>query len=183
MSEVLNQWLAILAPLDASGALAAPPSGWQPPTPSVQSLPAGFLTAPDANGLVQLAQVETDRAAALESGDTNYMAWANSIPKLWAIDDTLHAFKLTDQQKTALGQFISNANVLLGLRGCADWDFHNELGGTAGSFSNGGFMPETRGVHLRNLETALERQRAHAKAVDMGGSGNAPWVATPAGQR
>jgi len=187
MSNNADTYIAAIIAADAAGTLAPFPAGWTPPTANASELPEGFLSAPNEKGRVRLTQVENDRGAALASGDINYIAWAqpSSLPEWYAIADTKTAFVLTPEQSAALVADIGEANVVLPLlgNGAPDYAFQPVDGGAAGAYSDGD-LDHTRGVHLSNLANALARQRAHAKAVDMGGSGgDVPWVAVHKGKR
>lgn len=144
-------------------------------------LPAGFASAPNENGYVQLTQVEADRAKYANDTDPAYRYWAKTVPHWFAIDDTFKAFQLSAAQHSKLTADIAQATVLLAMQGAGEWDFNVSANlPDSAAFSDGGMRPDIAGVHLRNLAEALAHQRAHVKAINPDGVDTVAPVAGPA---
>lgn len=144
------------------------------------AIPAGFASAPNENGYVQLTQVEEDRAKYANDADPAYRYWAKTIPHWYAIDDTLKAFALSDAQRKKLVADLAQATVLLAMQGAGEWDFNVAANiPDSAAFSDGGFRPDIAGVHLRNLPEALAHQRAHVKSINPDGLDTVAPVAGP----
>lgn len=144
------------------------------------ALPAGFASAPNENGYVQLTQVEADRAKYAQDADPAYRYWAKTIPHWYAIDDTLKAFALSDAQRAKLIADLNQATVLLAMQGAGEWACSYAANiPDCGAFSDGNFRPDIAGVHLRNLSDALAHQRAHVKAINPQGLDTTAPVAGP----
>lgn len=143
------------------------------------ALPEGFDSAPNELGYVKLTQVEQDRAKYANDTDPAYRYWAKTVPHLYAIDDTLKAFTLSDAQRKKLVADLNQATVLLAMQGAGEWDFSVAANiPDSAAFSDGNFRPDIAGVHLRNLADALAHQRAHVKAINPDGLGTvAPGTA------
>lgn len=148
--------------------------------PAPSALPAGFASAPNENGYVQLTQVEADRAKYANDPDPAYKYWAKTVPHWYAIDDTLKAFTLSDAQRKKLVADLNQATVLLAMQGAGEWNFNVAANlPDSAAFSDGNFRPDIAGVHLRNLADALAHQRAHVKAINPEGLDTVAPVAGP----
>lgn len=170
------------APPTADGATGSasenPAAGSNPADPA--PLPEGFASAPNANGYVQLTQVEADRAKYANDADPANRYWAKTVPHWYAIDDTLNAFKLSDAQRAKLVADLAQATFLLGRQGAGEWDFNVAANiPDSAAFSTGDLRPDIAGVHLRNLADALAHQRAHVKAINPQGLDTVAPVAGP----